>query len=146
MIKRGNGCPRTGTQFTAFLSNLKVAPRQSVLPQPWHEPCLTEELAANPMRAFAAHDNKSSIYEEVSVRLNCICGSLYAAQPERSSAVGLLTSGLLVFWSSHVRCSRVLICFHAMGFDRCFRVANANSTNKGHPDSSGSQSKTRPKT
>jgi hypothetical protein len=97
-------------------------------------------------KCVCGSQQQSSIYEEVSVRLNRICGNLYTAQPERSSAVGLLTSGLLVRWSSHVCCSRVLICLHVMGFDRCFRVASANSTNKRHPDSSGSQSKTRLKT
>ena len=44
----GNACPNTGTQLPAFVSKLKLAPWRLFFQSPWHEPCLTEVLAAIP--------------------------------------------------------------------------------------------------
>ena len=93
---------------------------------------LSRHRRAEPLVARAMLDRQSSIYEKVSVRLNRSCGGFITAQPERSSALGLLSSllwlpprllassllvfrvlapGLLVPWSSHGCCSPVLIAF-----------------------------------
>jgi hypothetical protein len=53
----GNACPNTGTQLPAFLSNLKLAPLEAVLPKPVARAMLNEVLAANPK---AKRDQKSS--------------------------------------------------------------------------------------
>lgn len=116
-FEHGNACPGTGTRLTGFLSNVKAAPSEAVLPQPWHEPCLTEALAANP-KASAPHNNNHRTMKKFFVRLNRSCDSLYTAFPERSSGTRLLLSGILLPWFSHGCCSPALISLHVIGFER----------------------------
>jgi hypothetical protein len=54
-------------------------------------------LKSNARREFeintsAAHNHNQQIYEKVSLRFNRSCGGFVTAQPERSSALGLLSS------------------------------------------------------
>jgi len=42
------------------------SPLETVLPHPWHEPCLTEALAAN-LKESAAHDKEPEIYQHLSL-------------------------------------------------------------------------------
>jgi hypothetical protein len=38
-FESGNPFPGKGTLFAAFLSLYKIAPLETIIPHPWHEPC-----------------------------------------------------------------------------------------------------------
>jgi hypothetical protein len=85
-------------------------PARVVLLHPWYGSCLT--------RRGAAHQNDCGsepkiIYEKASIRLNRSCCSFVTTQPERSSALGLLSSLLrrisLCFLASPLLAWRLLV-------------------------------------
>jgi hypothetical protein len=57
-FESGNPFPGKGTLFRAFISLYKIAPLETIIPHPWHEPCYqpnTQSLGpgrreVNPMR------------------------------------------------------------------------------------------------
>src|ERR1700693_5003914 len=120
--------------FNGSPSLYEIAPWGRVLLNRWHEPCLTPAWAAN--KSLWLTTTTTIIYENVSIRFNRSCSGSVTVEPERSSALGLLSSllwwlpprllaapplawrvlvwwvlapGLLVSWSSG-RCGTILMC------------------------------------
>jgi hypothetical protein len=90
----GMARPRRGTLFTVLPFKQETVPWEIVLLRPWHEPCLLE--GGPRIKNYSAQKKQERIYEKVSIRFNCGCGGFVTAQPERSSALGLLSS--LLWW------------------------------------------------
>ncbi len=62
-------------------------------------------------KTVCGSQKRSEIYEKISFRFNCSCSSPFTTQPERPSALGLLSSWLpLRLLASPLLASRLLVC------------------------------------